>query len=190
MRRNLNIILCRTLCILVLLAGCTSAPDLNTPREIINDRKETVGVATAVSVRQDNVVQTMELIRNRFRCEISEAGPVPVVRLRMELQNTQLSGDGMNSLYFRTEALPIDNALHIIAGDPNGSSPDAVKFIFHEFWTLVPLVPEGTGGTDMFRISLRRSETERTLYGVFTCTAVIPTTSRTVDISGDFTIAY
>lgn len=187
MNRN-QCILIVTSCLLVCLAGCTSSPDLNTPREIINDRKEVLGTGMTINVRQDNIPQRMELIQNRFRCEISEAGPVPVVRLRIELQNTQPNGSGTNSIYFRTEALPIDNSLHTLSGDPIGNAPDAVKIIFNESGTLIPLIPSSITGA--FRISLRRVEAERRLYGLFTCTTPISTTSRTVELAGDFVITY
>lgn len=175
-------------CLCGYLAGCTSSPDLNTPREVINDRKEVIGTEMSVSVRQDNVLQMMELIQNRFRCEISEAGPIPLVRLRIELQNVQPSSIGTHSIYFRTEALPVDNTFHTLSGDPIGSTPDAVKIIFNDYGTLIPVIPSST--TDVFRISLRRAETERRLYGLFTCTTVVSAVSRAVELTGDFVITY
>jgi hypothetical protein len=173
-------------CLFAYLAGCTSSPDLNTPREVINDRKEIIGTAMSISVRQDDVQQMMELIKNRFRCEISEAGTVPTVRMRIELQNIQPEFMGVNSIYLRTDALPIDNTFHTLSGDPIEPDSDAVKLTF--LGTSVPVIPSPTA--NIFRISLRRSETERRIYGLFTCTATVPSTSGTTEITGDFAITY
>ncbi len=177
------------LCVALLCTACVSSPDINTPREIVTAHGS-LSTAFSIAVRYDGEEQTMELVDNLFRCEISEGTDGTTISLRAELQNiSPPTGNYINSVYMRTAALPADGSLYSLSGDPTGTSAHAAKLLVFENGRLLPVVPlQQTGSLNNFLVSVSRVPGQRRLQGWFLCTVVLP--SRTAELTGQFTIDY
>lgn len=175
-----------------LCISCTPASDLVTPRDVVLDAGTFSASGMTIAVQQNGEEQAVELLANRFFFALTTSTETPVLSMKVELQNTDVSsGDKLNSVYFRAEALPVDGKYYSLSGEPtNPTQNNAAKLVFYERGSLVAVVPQAVQGTmDNFRVSVR-SKDNRTVGGTFLCTVVLPPTNRTVVVSGSFTAKY
>ena len=184
MRSSIVIIL------VIFCAGCVNSPDINTPREIINEGRVSSS-AFSINTRYNNHTQVMQLIDNLFECEVHEGSAGPVVSLRVELQNVAGAGNYLNSVYFRADALPADGAMHSLSGDPTTTAANAAKLLLFEDNKLTAFIPlQQTGMQDNFLVSVTKAQGKRQLLGSFSCTAMLTAPPRQAVVAGEFTISY
>lgn len=172
--------------------ACTPAGELITPREVVVDGGVFPVTDMSVAVHQDSEEQVMEIIKNRFSLTITTSTPLPMLSMKVELQNIGVgSGNNINSIYFRTNAFPVDGNYYSLSGNPaDPLQENAAKIIFYESGRFVPIVPKATSGAaDNFQVSAYIDD-NRTLHGIFLCTTTLPPLNRTVVVSGSFTTSY
>ncbi len=124
------------LCCALLGGACTDSNGLSTPRTISFDSQPLVSPENVTFAFEfDGRAQNLDIVPNRFQCQVNTSSIPPTVRLNVELQNFRLvEGElALNSIYLRAESLGADNQYVNLSNDPsNVAAAAASQILIHQ----------------------------------------------------------
>ncbi len=162
---------------LLFCCACVTSPEIDTPREVLENNSIVVSAANAefdISLQAVAALrpQDMVLIDNQFVCQVNTESDPPLLRISAELQNriSQQSVLSLNSLFFRTGWIRADGRSYSLSGDPeNPGNEFAAKLILSSFEgelaDHVPLQRNPAVTKDNFFLRLRSGASQGELIG-------------------------